>query len=176
MRDFRFSGRSLRRAHFQLGSVASIQAVLDAGFIDALDIWGFAEQSVEVCFPSGVGPGSLLFLDATTAPRTVRTMPSILRTGMVCGAVYGPGTVVMVESWPGASMPTESPPDNRALQNCMVELTHILNFRDGRVVESCECCHLRNLTQRARCGRFKVDYHGSRLDSARYVLRVRSAN
>ena len=126
-----------------------IQAVIDAGLIDALDVWGYAEQTIEVCFPFGVGPGPLLFLDATAIPRTIRTMTSILRAGRVCGTVNGPGTIVMVESWPGASMPTEPPPETRPLQDCMATTTHILNLREapgGGIMENAsrQCNAYRN--------------------------------
>lgn len=146
------------------------QAVVDAGFIDAVDVWGYAEQEVEICFPSDVGAGPLLFLDATTSPRAVRELPSVMRDGSVCGTVNGPGTVVMVQSWPGASMPTEALPaptaapplETTALQNCMATTTHILNFRDapgGGVL-----LHLPyNVTLTAierTADWFRVDYHG----------------
>ena len=45
-----------------------IRSVLEAGFLDAVDVFGYAEQGVEVCFP---GSGSLLLLDAATSPRSV---------------------------------------------------------------------------------------------------------
>lgn len=139
-----------------------ISAVIEAGLIDAVDVWGYAEQMIEVCFPPGLGPGPLLFLDATMVPRTVRTMPSILRAGRVCGTVNGPGTVVMVESWPGASMPAE-PLETRPLQNCMITTAHILNFRDapgGGIMETLPYDVTLTATERTEDW-FKVDYHGT---------------
>ena len=40
------------------GWVVGNQQVIDSGFIDAVDVWGYAEQGVEVCFPAygAVGP------------------------------------------------------------------------------------------------------------------------
>ena len=140
------------------------QAVYDAGFIDAVDVWGYAEQGVEVCFPPDVGPGPLLFLDASQAPRSVSPLPSVLKSGMVCGTVHGPGMVVMVQSWPGAPAPApaEIPEDIRTLSNCMVTATHLINFRaspGGEVIGG--VAYDWTLTALARTGNwFKVDLHG----------------
>ena len=41
------------------------QSLVDAGFIDAVDIWSYLGPGVEICFPH---VGSLVFLDAATAP------------------------------------------------------------------------------------------------------------
>ena len=147
-----------RRAAAAVGN----QAVYDAGFIDAVDVWGYAEQTVEVCFPPDVGPGPLLFLDASQAPRTVRPLPSVIRSGMVCGTVHGPGMIVMVQSWPGAPAPVESPDDIRGLSNCMVTATHLINFRAGPGGEVIgEVAYDWTLTALERTDSwFKVDLHG----------------
>ena len=42
------------------------QSVLNAGVKDAVDVFGYVEQGVDVCFP---GAGKLLFLDAAGSPR-----------------------------------------------------------------------------------------------------------
>ena len=67
------------------GRGIGIQAVLNRGLRDAVDVWGFVEQGVEVCFPPDRGHGGLLFLDASTAPRTVMPLASELRNGYTCG-------------------------------------------------------------------------------------------
>lgn len=150
-----------------------VQEVLDAGFIDAVDVWGNAEQTTEVCFPSGVGPGPLLFKDSSTTPHIITTLPSVMRSGMVCATVTGPGTVIMVESWPEASMPAESPPDARALQNCMVTTTDALNFRDapgGDIMQTLPSNVTLTALERT-VNWFKVDYHGKvGWISANYVI------
>ena len=105
------------------------QALLDAGFIDAVDVWGYADQTVEVCFSPDVGQGPLLFIDTSQLQRTVTLLPAVLKNGMVCGTVNGPGMIVMVQSWPGAPAPTESSGSTRALSNCTVTATELLNFR-----------------------------------------------
>lgn len=73
-----------------------IQSVIDAGFIDAVDVWGYVEQGVEICFAQ---LGSLTFLDAATSPRTITTINSYSKNGGTCAMLSRPGTLVLV---PGA--------------------------------------------------------------------------
>ena len=75
------------------GGGIGIQSIVDAGFIEAVDIWGYVEQGVEVCFPQA---GALLFLDARTAPRAIVPLESTIVSGMTCGAISTPGSIVLV--------------------------------------------------------------------------------
>ncbi len=75
------------------GGGIGVQAIVDGGFIDAVDIWGYVEQGVEVCFPQA---GELLFLDARTMPRAVASLASTVVNGMTCGAVETPGSIVLM--------------------------------------------------------------------------------
>ena len=75
------------------GGGIGVQAIVDGGFIDAVDIWGYAEQGVEVCFPQA---GNLLFLDARMMPRTVAPLASQIVNGMTCGAIETPGSIVLM--------------------------------------------------------------------------------
>jgi len=73
------------------------QSVLDAGYIDAIDIYGYVEQGVELCFPR---LGSIVFLDAATAPRTQTPVEFFARDGWTCASLNRPGTVVLVPGQP----------------------------------------------------------------------------
>lgn len=80
-----------------------IQSVLEAGFIDAVDIWGYVEQGVEICFPQ---PGAITFLDSTTIPRSIISLEGYSVGGSTCAALDRPGTVVLT---PGHSPPRAEP-------------------------------------------------------------------
>lgn len=84
-----------------------IQSVIEAGFIDAVDVWGYVEQGVTICFPQ---PGAITFLDATTAPRSVVQLAAYNIDGTTCVALNRPGTVVLVrgQSPPQAEPATET--------------------------------------------------------------------
>ena len=75
------------------GGGIGVQAIVDGGFIDAVDIWGYVEQGVEVCFPQA---GELLFLDARTMPRAVAPLAATVVNGMTCGAIETPGSIVLM--------------------------------------------------------------------------------
>lgn len=73
------------------------QSVLDAGYIDAFDIYGYVEQGVELCFPR---LGSIVFLDAATAPRSRAPVEHFARDGRTCASLNRPGTVILVQGQP----------------------------------------------------------------------------
>jgi hypothetical protein len=79
------------------------KSVLEAGFIDAVDLWGYVEQGVEICFPQA---GVLILLDASTAPRSVVPLEAYASNGNTCAALNVPGTVVLA---PGQSPPRQEP-------------------------------------------------------------------
>ena len=133
-----------------------IQWVIDAGFIDAVDIWGYLSTGVEVCFRAS---GSLIFLDAATAPRSDSLLPAYSKDGMTCGRIDRPGSVVLV---PGPA-PAPLPPPAQNLQGCMVTTTDMLNFRatpGGEIIDILP--FNATLTALSRVpGWFQVDYHGT---------------
>ena len=94
--------------------------------IDAVDVWGYAEQGYEICFPA---LGELIFLDAATSPRQVKSLPARYDDGMTCTSVDRPGTIVLVSAsadiLAGAGEPTV------ALIGCQVTTNYILNLRDA---------------------------------------------
>ncbi|MCY4063962.1 MAG: right-handed parallel beta-helix repeat-containing protein [Chloroflexi bacterium] len=119
-----------------------VQSALDAGFRDAVDVYGYAEQGVEVCFPAA---GSLILLDATTSPRAPASVPGYTREGRTCAAIDRPGTLVLVDN-PPAGLPilttsvTFAAPAPVAeavgsgyqqLHSCMVTTPGLIRFRDA---------------------------------------------
>ena len=135
-----------------------IQSVIDAGFIAALDVWGYLGPGVEVCFQES---GSLLFLDATTAPRTVLPLPSYIAEGMTCGWIDRPGSVVLIPGPASAPPPPETDPIE-TLQNCLVTTTDILNVRNSPAGNIEGLIHYdATVTAIARTAKwFKIQYSG----------------
>lgn len=139
-------------------SGVGIQWVIDLGVLDALDLWGYVEQGVEVCFPQ---LGRLLFLDAATAPRTVVKQASVLRDGFTCASIDRPGTLVLV---PGEPDDLAISTELISLQDCMVSTTHALNFREmpaGTIMGVVPYDVTLTALERGD-NWFYVDYHGTR--------------
>ena len=152
-----------------------IQWILDRGFIDAIDCWGYVEQGVRVCFPA---LGAVVFLDASTSPRSASENfeAYITANRMTCVSINKPGTIVLLrqgalpdpEPTPDSSpQPTETP-----LQNCMVTTLYTLNFRaapGGDVIGGVG--YMWTLTALAKSGDwYKVDNNGvTGWISAKYV-------
>ena len=148
-----------------------IPAVIEAGFIKAVDIWGYVSQGVQVCFEAG---GSLIFLDAATAPRTVLPLASFAVGGQTCVSINRPGSIVLQPSAGATSPPIaarESSPETP--RSCMVTTTAALNFRDmpngfriGGIPQSVTLTVLDRAS-----GWFKVDWYGAQgWISADYVI------
>ena len=165
--------RSGLEAQHVAPSGVGVQSVLDAGYIDGVNLWGYAEQTVEVCFKQG--SGALVFLDSNKTPRVAEPMKATLKSGKLCGTVNGPGSIILVESWPGSTVvdEVESDESERPLSDCMVTTEYNLNFRDapagsiiGLVPQDA------TLTAVARTDLwFKVDYYGVKgWISADYVI------
>ena len=85
------SGVQFQRVH---GAGIGIQSILDAGAIDAVDVWGNILGTVEDCFPQS---GRTLFLDAAYSPRTVSWITSTARAdGYTCDTIDRAGTIVLM--------------------------------------------------------------------------------
>lgn len=98
----------------------------ERGFIDAVDVWSFVPDGVEVCFRNA---GSLVFLDADYAPRMVMELEAHDRDGMTCGTIDREGTVVLLNS---AAQPVENDSllfDPIPLSDCQIKLTETLYLR-----------------------------------------------
>ena len=96
------------------------QSLLAAGFLDAIDVYGYAEQGVGVCFPQA---GRLLFLDAAFSPRAVSSPAAYSQHGMTCADFDRPGTLLL--------LPGPAPSAARPLSHCMVTTEAVLNFRES---------------------------------------------
>ena len=122
------------------GSGIGIPSVIEAGFIVAVDVWGIVRQA-RVCFSHD--SGSLVFLDAATAPRSIMSLETESDHGMICASIDRPGSVVLLPE-PGiqATGATESVAvtdvsvdsskiEITMLQNCRITTNYILNLRDA---------------------------------------------
>ena len=105
------------------------QSLLSSGFLDAIDVFGWAEQGVGVCFP---GAGSLLFLDAAFSPRAPVPLSGYTQEGLTCADIDRPGTLLLLSATPlaaGRLSSSVAPAPARGLSDCMVTTEAILNFR-----------------------------------------------
>ena len=94
---------------------------LASGMIAALDILGYVESGVEVCFRS---IGDLVFLDAITSPPTPRSVESYSNPlDMTCGEIDKVGTLVLVATIAEQDTYLE-------LTNCRVTTTQTLRLRE----------------------------------------------
>ena len=75
------------------GAGIGVQSIIDAGYLAALDVYGYVEQGVEVCFPQ---IGRVLFLDANTIPRAITPLESTVVNGMTCASISSPGSLVLM--------------------------------------------------------------------------------
>ena len=75
------------------GAGIGVQSIIDAGYLAALDVYGYVEQGVEVCFPQ---LGRVIFLDARTMPRAIVPLESTVRNGMTCVSISSPGSLVLL--------------------------------------------------------------------------------
>ena len=118
-------------------SAIGIGYVIQAGPLDAIDVWGWVTSGVEVCFKRHA---STLFLDAANSPRTVEQLASTRDGDWTCAAIEQAGTIVLMpvdsylttppadagSSAPGAGVSAGA----TSLADCMVELLYALNFRE----------------------------------------------
>ena len=108
------------------------QTVYNAGFIDAVDVWGDLGAGVEICFPQ---IGALMFLDAATAPRALSSLESYGVDGMTCASLNRAGTVVLVQGQPTTTAPpaavSEPEPavSEPSVDGCPIRTTGHINFR-----------------------------------------------
>ena len=136
------------------------QSIVDLGVIDAIDVWSYVDQGVEVCFPQS---GYVIFLDASTSPRTVIAIDSYLRDNYTCVTLNTAGTVVLTENPLVATQVLAQAMPGHALENCMVTTTASVNFRDapaGGLLGNgiAEGATLTALSRTSDW--FEVDYHG----------------
>lgn len=75
------------------GAGIGVQSIIDAGYLDAFDVYGYVEQGVEVCFPQ---IGRVIFLDANTSPRAIVPLASTAVNGQTCVSIDSPGSLVLL--------------------------------------------------------------------------------
>ena len=119
-----------------------VQSVIEAGYIDAVDVWGYVEQGVELCFPR---QGSIVFLDAATTPRSIAPIDFYSVDGMTCAKLDRAGIVVLVPgqaparaidppqpAQPEAASPASEPvpePAQTSADSCRITTTGNLKLR-----------------------------------------------
>lgn len=122
------------------GAGVGIPSIVEAGIIDAVDVWGNVRQA-RVCFSHD--SGSLVFLDAATSPRSILSLESERVDGLICASIDRPGSLVLL-SEPGLqdTVATESVAvtdlsldlsnsEITTLRNCQIRTNYILNLRDA---------------------------------------------
>ncbi len=75
------------------GAGIGVQSIIDAGYLEAFDVYGYVEQGVEVCFPQ---IGRVVFLDARTMPRAIVALESTVVNGQTCVSINSPGSLVLL--------------------------------------------------------------------------------
>ena len=148
-------------------SAIGIGYVVEAGPLDALDVWGWVTSGVEVCFKR---QASTLFLDAANSPRTVGQLASTWDGEWTCAEIDRAGTIVLMpaDSYlttaPADADSPASPAGMTTLADCMVELLYALNLREtpgGAIMM--QLPHRIRLTAFQRTADWvEVDYHGAR--------------
>ncbi len=113
--------------------------LIERGVIDAVDVWNYVPEFVEVCF---LNAGDMVLMDADYAPRMVMEMDTHQRDGMTCGMIDREGTVVLLEpAAPAAAPATVEQPaavaapatlptfDAIPLTDCQIKLVSTLYLR-----------------------------------------------
>ena len=137
------------------------QQVLDMGMLDALDVWGYVEQGVEVCFPQS---GKLMFLDAATSPRTLMSIDHYWKAGRTCAYTNRAGTVVLLAGAGPAPIATATPWQQQPLRDCKVTLLYALNFREtpgGNIIMVLPAFVTLTVFDKVP-GWYRVDYYGQK--------------
>ena len=80
-------------------------AVIEMGFLDAVDVWGNIGRGYSVCFPQA---GRIVFLDAATSPRTLMEVDNVIDDGYTCAAMNRAGTMVLVNAPAGTVAQTST--------------------------------------------------------------------
>ncbi len=90
------------------GAGIGLQSIVDAGFISAVNLWGYVDQGVEICFPQ---LGSLVFIDSAFTPRVVSAIEAYRKGNSSCAHLRRPGSVVLMPGEPPtASVPVAAEP------------------------------------------------------------------
>jgi len=115
-------------------------AVIANRVISASDIWGYVPAGTQVCF-TGRSGGGVMFLDASTSPRSLSWLPHSSVGSDTCVELPGAGTVVLVAA-AGPHSPAAAQQPALAAQPapaalCQIKLEETLYLRDqpaGRII------------------------------------------
>jgi len=119
----------------------NIETVLQAGPVEIIDVWGYADQPTDICFENSRIPagGGIIFIDKSGSQPTVDLSPAISgNENETCAHPNRHGLVVLVTTLPAGSAPqiitiSASLPQGTPIlnPNCLARLTNIVNFREG---------------------------------------------
>ena len=142
------------------GAAIGNEAIVKAGPLDAVDVWGSVFPDTQVCFAAS--GGTFKFIDTKAMPRVVYDLPAYSDESMLCATINRAGIVVLLpgEAPPVVALPTAS----RSLSGCMVRTRYALNFRDapGGEISSVLPAFVTLTAFERTDSWFKVDYHGAR--------------
>ena len=156
------------------------RSALDRGVLGAVEIWGPAGIEAEVCL---AGRGRMVWLDAVYNTSWQLPLQSTVNGRQTCARITRAGTVVLLPGAAGDTLTTLAMEAGAPLGECMVTLSHQLNFR---AMPGGERLHFVDRWGNAIAGWlpegvtltalertadwFKVDYYGTQgWVSARYV-------
>ena len=142
------------------GAALGNEAIVKAGPLDAVDVWGNVFPDTQVCFVAS--GGTFKFIDTKAMPRVVYDLPAYSDESMLCATINRAGIVVLM---PGEAPPVVATPiGSRSLSGCMVRTQYALNFRDapGGEISSVLPAFVTLTAFERTDGWFKVDYHGAR--------------
>ena len=108
------------------GGGIGIPSVIDAGVLDAVDVWGYIGQGVEICFPQA---GTITFLDAATSPRSIAPVETYRRGDATCAFLNRPGTVVLA---PGQTTAERAVTTTETVTTTPVTTTTVTTGGDSR--------------------------------------------
>ena len=108
------------------------QQVVDAGYLGAVDIWGYIAGGVDVCFDQR---GEFVFLDAATSPRALSALSGYSGNGGSCVRLDRLGTLVLLPSdsplLPGLGVWSTGNEPATPLSGCALTTTYLLNIRSS---------------------------------------------
>ncbi|MYE27041.1 MAG: hypothetical protein F4X87_07450 [Chloroflexi bacterium] len=118
---YTYSSHCKTADHLGIGN----QLLVNNGAIDAVDIFGWVAQPLEMCFlrPSG----AIVLLDAATSPRTLMPLRTRTEDGWICATVDRNGTAVLMPLEFFTSGAIAEPIWD--LAGCTVRTVDILNLR-----------------------------------------------
>ncbi len=147
-------------------SAVGIGWIANAGFMDAVDVWGWVRPTATVCFPQ---VGSTLFINASRTPHTVEQLPSWLDGNSTCASVGVHGLIVLLPvNSPHTTTPSADSQSGQTTQSelsgCMVTTEARLNLRHepNGIIIGVVPANATLTTFASKNGWYHVDYYGAR--------------